>query len=302
MQNLPFIWNRKCKLLGFKKKNKKNRYKREAPVKKAAVPAPQRMHLLIKTIFVSLLIASMSLIFIFIHDFITQTDADYFRADTIAIEGNAHLTRQQILAAAKIKEGDNFVSMNLKAIQKKLLAHPWIAKAEIVRTPSGVISIRIKEELPLAVIDFGKPFLINTEGVVFKEASDTEAAGLPVMSGISYSDWKTPETTDGPFLSSVIEILKAGSAPGGVMANQHINHILIDKEMGLTLKIDGPVRMLKLGYGDYDVKCRRLGRILAYLATHKNIPFIEVMDMRNPDSVVAKPGIIQDTEKDKKEV
>jgi len=289
--------------LGIKNKNKKkNRYKSKPPVKKAAVPARQRLHLLIKIVFVGLSIASMVLIFIFIHDFITQTDADYFRADTIAVEGSERLSRNQILDAAKIKEGDNFVSMNLKAIQKKLLAHPWIAKAEISRTESGIISIRIQEQKPMAVIDFGKPFLVNTDGVIFKEATETEAAGLPVMSGISYSDWKTPETPEAPFLSAVIDILKDGSAPGGVVSNKSIKHILIDKEVGLTLKIDGPVRMVKLGYGDYDVKRRQLGRILAYLSTHKIIPFIESMDLRNPDSVVAKPGIEQDTEKDKKEV
>jgi cell division protein FtsQ len=288
--------------LGIKNKKKKNRYKPKAPVKKAAVPAQQHLRLLIKMIFVGLSIASMVLIFIFIHDFITQTDSDYFRADTISVEGCERLSRNQILDAAKIKEGDNFVSMNLKAIQKKLLAQPWIAKAEIGRTQSGIISIRIQEQKPMAVIDFGKPFLVNTDGVIFKEAADTEAAGLPVMSGISYSDWKTPETPESPFLSSVIDILKDWSAPDGVLANKCIKHILIDKEMGLTLKIEGPVRMVKLGYGEYDVKRRRLGRILAYLSTHKIIPFIESMDLRNPDSVVAKPGILQDTEKDKKEV
>lgn len=287
--------------MGFKR-NKRNRYKRkqQQSVQKETVDIRQRIHFLIKTVFVTLLIACMALFFIFIHDFITQSD--YFRADTISVEGCDRLTEDQILAAAKIKEGDNFVSMNLKAIQKKLLAHPWIAKAEIIRTPSGVISIRIQEQQPLAVVDFGKRFLINTDGVIFKEATDAEAVGMPVMSGIDYSDWKAAETPGAPFLSSVLEILRAGSKPGGVLSNGSIKHILIDKEMGLTLQVIGPVRMLKLGYGDYDIKCSRLSRILSYLATDKNIPFIEEMDLRNPDSVVAKPGIEQDSEKDKKEV
>ena len=259
-----------------------------------------RIHILIKTVFVTLLIACMALFFIFIHDFITQ--CDYFRADTISVEGCERLTEKEILDTAKIKKGDNFISMNLKTIQKRLLAHPWIAKAEIVRTPQGIISIRVKEQKPLAVVDFGRRFLINTDGVIFKEAADSEVAGMPVMSGIDYSDWKTSETPSAPFLSSVLEILRAGSTPGGVLPNGSIKHILIDREMGLTLQIDGPVRMVKLGYGDYEVKCSRLARILSYLATSKNIPFIEEMDLRNPDSVVAKPGIVQDTEKDKKEV
>ena len=288
-------------MLGFNKV-KKNRYKRKPEEKKAPVPIQHRMRFFIKTVFVTLLIACMALFFIFIHDFITQ--CDYFRVDTISVDGCAHLTKKQILEAAKIKEGDNFLSMNLKNIQKKLLAYPWITKAEIARTPAGIISIRICEQKPLAVVDFGKQFLINTDGVIFKEATSSETAGLPVVSGVDYSDWKSAETPGAPFISSVLEILKVGNTPGGVFTKVNIKHILIDKEMGLTLQLegDGPVRMVKLGYGDYDVKCSRLGRILSYLSTDAHIPFIEEMDLRNPDSVVAKPGIAEDSEKDKKEV
>ena len=303
MKSLTFFLSRKSKLLGFKK-NKKNRYKRKQPVKKETLTLRQRfhirMHMLIKTVFVTLLITCMALFFIFMHDFITQSD--YFRANTISVEGCERLTKKQILDSAKIKEGDNFVSMNLRTIQKKLLSNPWIAKAEIARTQSGVISIRVQEQKPLAVVDFGKRFLINTDGIIFKEAADSEGIGMPVMSGIDYSDWKASETPGAPFLSSVLEILRAGSTPGGVLPNGSIKHILIDKEMGLTLQIAGPVRMVKIGYGDYDVKFNRLGRILSYLATDKNIPFIEEMDLRNPDSVVARPLIEEDSEKDKKEV
>lgn len=286
------------------KKTKKNRYKRTAKPagKKESVAGRQRMRMLIKIVFFTLLIACMALVFIFVHDFITQSD--YFRADAISVEGCERLTEQEVLATAKIKEGDNFVSMNLKAIQKKLLAHPWIETAEIARTPSGVISIRIREQTPLAVVDFGKRFLINTEGVIFKEATEAETVGMTVISGIGYSDWKAPETPSAPFLSSTLAVLKASARPDGVLSNGVLKHILIDKEMGLTLKIEGPVRMLKLGYGDYDIKYSRLGKIVSHLTADETIGYIENMDMRNPDSVVAKPGVEpeEDPEKHKKEV
>jgi len=285
--------------LGFKK-NRKNRYKRKPPVKKEAVGIRQSLRILFKSAFFALLIGVMSLSFIFVHDVITQ--CDYFRADTISVEGCERLTEKQILDAAKIKEGDNFVSMNLRTIRERLLVHPWIAKAEIVRTPSGIIAISVLEQKPLAVVDFGKRFLINEDGVIFKEAEASEVAGLPVMSGIDYSDWKASETPGAPFLSSVLEILRAGCTPDGVLTNDSIKHILIDREVGLTLQVEGPVRMVKLGYGNYDVKCSRLGRILSYLATDTNIPFIEELDLRNPDSIVARPGIVEESEKVKKEV
>jgi len=88
----------------------------------------QSIRILFKSAFLALMVVGMSLMFIFIHDVLTQ--CDYFKAESITVTGGQRLTPDQILKTADIEEGVNLVSLNLKMIRKRLLAHPWIAEAE----------------------------------------------------------------------------------------------------------------------------------------------------------------------------
>ncbi|MCD6586359.1 MAG: FtsQ-type POTRA domain-containing protein [Desulfobacteraceae bacterium] len=260
----------------------------------------QSIRILFKSTFLALMVIGMSLVFIFIHDVFTQ--CDYFKAETITVEGGQRLTRDRILKIADIEEGVNLVSLNLKIVRKRLLAHPWIAEADIRRTFPGSIFIRIREQEGLAVLDFGKQFLINKDGVIFKEAQASDITGMPVMSGIDYSDWKTLETPGSPVFVSVLEILNIGRSSDAILPNTIIKKINVDREIGLTLETDGPVRIIQLGYGDYRKKYSRLKKILSYVEQNEEISFIKEIDLRNPDHIVARPGNEKLSDKDKKEV
>lgn len=286
-------------MLGIKQP-KKNRFKKKQPVKNRAMTLKQCIRILFKSTFLALMVVGMSLMFIFIHDVLTQ--CDYFKAESITVTGGQRLNRDQILETADIAEGVNLVSLNLKMIRKRLLAHPWIDEADIRRTFPGSIAIRIREQEPMAVLDFGKQFLINNRGVIFKEAQASEMSGLPVMSGIEYSDWKTPETPETEVFVSVLEILNIGRSPKTVLPNTLIKNINVDREIGLTLETYGPVKKIQLGYGGYRKKYSRLEKILSYVEQDEEMEFIEALDLRNPDHIVARPGKEKLSEKDKKEV
>lgn len=279
---------------------KRNRFKKKKSVQNSGMTLKQSIRILFKSSFLALMMVGMSLVFIFIHDVLTQ--CDYFKAEMITVGGGQRLTPDQILKTAEIAEGVNLVSLNLKMIRKRLLAHPWIAEADIRRTFPGSIAIHIKEQEPLAVLDFGKQFLINRGGVIFKEAEASEISDMPVMSGIEYSDWKTLETPETRVFVSVLEVLNIGRSAETVLPNTLIKNINVDREIGLTLKTDGPVRKIQLGYGGYKKKYSRLEKILSYVEQDAEIEFLEVVDLRNPDHIVARPGNEKLSEKDKKEV
>ena len=126
--------------------------------------------------------------------------------------------------------------------------------------------------------------------------------GMPVMYGIEYSDWKTSETPETEVFVSVLEILNIGRSAATVLPNTLIKNINVDREIGLTLETDGPVRTIQLGYGSYKKKYSRLEKILSYVEQDGEIECIEALDLRNPDHIVARPGNEKLSEKDKKEV
>ena len=120
-------------------------------------------------------------LFILAHDLITQ--CDYFRAQSLKIEGMQRLTGKQIVQQARVSKGVNVMAVNLSMVRKRLKAHPWIAEAEVRREiPSGLY-IRIKEQVPLAIVDLDRKYIINEHGQVFKEWTASDPDTLPLVSG-----------------------------------------------------------------------------------------------------------------------
>jgi len=260
----------------------------------------QMVRSIFKSVFTVLVITGMSLMFIFGYDVLTQ--CDYFSAKTLSIEGGRKLTSNQILAAAQITKGVNILSINLKTVRKKLLANPWISQADICRTFPDNITIHIEEEKPMAVLDLGRHFLVNADGIIFKEATEAEASGMPVISGIDYADWTTSELPSTWVSSSVMEVLAMGKSKDGILPNHMIKRIIVDREIGLTLQTDSPVNVVKLGYGDYKIKYSRLGKILFYMDENDTFQRMAEIDLRNPDCIVARPENEETSAGHKKEV
>ncbi len=241
----------------------------------------------------------MSITFIFGHDLLTQ--CDYFKAEQVRVRGASRLPEAEILKTAEIGPGVNILSINLSTARKRLLSHPWIAQADVYRELPRSITIVIEEQQPIAVLDLGKPFLINHRGNIFKEAAPSESGNMPVICGINYPDWKTDENNQPRVFSSLMEVLCLGRSSIGVLPNAMIKKILVDREIGLTLKIDGPVKTVCLGFDKYPVKYERLSRILAYQNQNDALPAIGNLDLRNPDRVVARPASESDQSGTEKE-
>ncbi|MCK7508365.1 MAG: FtsQ-type POTRA domain-containing protein [Desulfobacterales bacterium] len=118
----------------------------------------------------------VSLFFVFVHDVFTQSE--HFQARQIQVEGaSAPGRRARLQTVAGVRPGINVLSVNLSAARKRLLAHPWIAEAEIQREIPSTLRIRIREHVPAAVVDVGRKFLLNTRGEIFKEWEPADPGG-----------------------------------------------------------------------------------------------------------------------------
>lgn len=234
-------------------------------------------------------IIGMSLLFVFVHDWITQ--CKYFRADTVAVNGTDRLDPVDIQKAAHIWEGVNILSINLTTVRKRLISEPWIAEANIRRDFPAAITIDIDEHRPLAVIDFGRRFLINTDGEVFKEIEKNRFAELPVIQGIAYPDWHASEDdARSKMFSSAMTVLRLGSRSGSVVPNERIKKIIVDEEIGLTLETEAQAEKIALGYGNYKKKYRRFETICAHMQWPQDTRPFHAIDLKNPDRVVARPA------------
>jgi len=236
-------------------------------------------------------------LFILVHDLATQ--CDYFAARQMSIEGTRRLTPEQVARQARVRIGDNILAVNLALVRKRLLAHPWIAEAEVRREIPSRLIIRVKEHNALALVNFGQKFLINHQGQIFKAWEPTDPDNLPVISGLDVSDLtvygqeQSSEKNRAPALSApfkaVMQVLQMGLQQGSILPNRLVRQIKVDRQIGLTLYAFDSIKAINLGYSDYPGKYHALANLFSYLKRQPSIYDVDRIDLNNLERVVVHP-------------
>lgn len=281
-----------------RKRIRNNYYKNSAARKRNKIIA--RVIFSMKTATVGTILLLVSFLFIFTYDFITQ--CDYFKAESLTVAGANRLTEEQVLQQSQITKGINILSVNLSRVRKRLLAHSWIEEAEVRRELPTGISIRIKEQEPLAILDLGRKFIINTHGEVFKEMDASDRCRLPIIRGLEFSDINVRgESRSVPF-NAVMKILALGQKPESVLPCSLIKRIRVDREMGLTIYAFDRIKAIKIGYDDYPNKYEMLKNVLFYLKKNGGFSDLESIDLNNLNRIVVNPAKIESAAGGHKEV
>jgi cell division protein FtsQ len=248
----------------------------------------------------------VSMFFIFVHDVFTQSD--HFRARQMVVEGAQRLSVQAIIAQAGVRPGINVIRVNLAAARKRLLAHPWIAEAEIQREIPSTLRIRIREQVAAAVVDVGRKFLLNSDGELFKEWGPSDPAGLPTVAGLAVADLRAVDRAaaaqglfssdrdpagspppPGRAMDAVLQVLRLGRDPHSILPTRELRSIRVDRELGLTLVVHAENRAIRLGYGDYPAKYRLLRDLLSFFRSQPNVADFERIDLTDMNRVIINP-------------
>ncbi len=243
-------------------------------------------------------VAILSFVLMTGYDFITQ--CPYFSATTIQINGLQKLTRAEVLKQAHIHPGENILSVNLALTRKRLMTHPLISDVDLQRQLPDGIKITVTEQVPLAVVDLGRKFVINAEGDIFKKADTEDVERLPIITGLSYADLnESDHQADLPF-KAVLSVLRLGSDPHSIIPNPMLRELHVDREMGLTLVAFDQALAIRIGYAGYPAKYKVLAQVLTYLDNQAEALKVDRIDLDNPERIVlnVKGEVVQKTEKE----
>lgn len=264
---------------------RRNYYKNSTAKKRNIII--KRLVFCIKTAVVVAALQLVSFLFLFSYDFLTQ--CDYFMAEKLVVTGADRLSEKQILQQAQIKKGINILSVNLSMARKRLLAHSWITEAEVSRDLPSEINIRVKEQKPLAILDLGRKFLINTSGEIFKEMAVSDPDQLPIISGLEFSDINVCDKPRSIPFKAVMNVMELGQQSNSVLPYKLIKRIQVDREMGLTIYAFERIKVIKIGYNDYPNKYARLKNILVHLKKRRGFSHLESIDLNNLNRIVVQP-------------
>lgn len=258
--------------------------------------------------------AGTSLLLILAYDAVTQTS--YFEAHEITVEGNKRLSKGTILKRTGLKRYDNILSVNVNTIRYRLMAHPWVAGAEVERELPDTIHIRVKERVPVAIVDLDRLFYLDEKGNIFKPVESSDKAMVPVVTGLSASDIDLQDPWRSRLFRTLMEALRLSRLHEDAIPFYALHRVRIDRETGLTLytsldphnlsakplyapacasNLQGQAQAapsdvaIKVGFGGYESKFNRLEYMVSYLREKSGILNLQFIDLSDSDRVVVRP-------------
>lgn len=213
---------------------------------------------------------------------------DLFIVKDIYIYGNQQVKSEDIKTIIKIKSGDKLFGFKLSEVYKKLKTYPWVKEAEIRRELTGIVHIRIKEAIPIAILNLNdKHYLIDTEGVILENLTDTRAFFLPILKEIDPSKYASAYKEALEFVKFIND-RKLFSNAGALQIFGH-------RPEDLSVKID--TLTIKIGAGDFEQKLARLDFVRQEMI-RRNIP-ADTIDLRFSNKIIVKPNESVDNAKKK---
>jgi cell division protein FtsQ len=106
------------------------------------------------------------------------------RVTSVALAGNHHVSREEVLAAAGITADTALVFLDVDEVRQRLNSHPWIADATVLKLYPGELQIGIKEREPFALWQKdGRVSVIAEDGTVLEPYAESRMVRLPLVVG-----------------------------------------------------------------------------------------------------------------------
>ena len=188
----------------------------------------------------------------------------YFNLQHVDVTGTQRLSRDEVIEAAEIEAGINLLTVNLRAIPKRLKRHPWIRSASVYRRFPGQLILEIEERTPRAILAAEKLYYVDEQAEFFSRLLPGDSVRLPLFALVHPSDLhkRGPEIRE--MIRKGLGLVDLIDRTGSALDVSRISEIRIDPDEGLTVHT-GTGRILVLGEGGFEHKLKRYARLKKFL-------------------------------------
>jgi hypothetical protein len=230
-----------------------------------------------------------------------------YHVQTIELQTDGTLQREQVLKAADLREGANIFSVNLARMRDRIQQLPQADEVEVMRKLPSEIAIRIVERKPVAWItserEINDPFasdgafLVGARGVLMKQKKLLpEYLGLPLIIGCSSESLEAGKTIESPEAKTALELLRLTES-NFLQTRFQIREIDISKNYCLLVTDKNRSRVM-FGLNDLEGQLRRLEVFLDYCDnTKQELETLNLVAQRNIPVTFTSPAaaVINDT-------
>ena len=174
------------------------------------------------------------------------TTSERFAITSIEVQGESHLTEDQVRAAMPVHVGDNVFATNLDTVTGQLRATPWIASATAHRVLPDTLVVEIREHAAAAIVDLGALYLVDTSGHPFKRAQIEagDGTGLPVITGLARTAYESDPAGTAAVVTGALAALAVWTERASRPA---IGEVHVDAHSQLTLRTYDHATAIQLG-------------------------------------------------------
>jgi cell division protein FtsQ len=210
-----------------------------------------------------------------------------FPVQKIEVRGIKRLTHDEIVALTGVTTGQNLLTLRLKTVGQQVSSNPWVASVRVQRFFPGTLAVSITERQPVAVINMGLLYYLDSKGEPFKPLNFGDSLDFPVVTGIAEEDLTSDPTTSREALKTACDLLAALKQHGAFILAD-VSEIHYDRGHGFTLFTTTEALAVKIGTDDFDKKLQRFARIYQNLMTQR--PGLQYIDLDYSDRIVVKKG------------
>jgi cell division protein FtsQ len=189
-------------------------------------------------------------------------DSPRFALREVTVSPTTRVSHDEVLALAQVEEGDRLLALDTDAIAARVAEHPWVAEARVSRQLPSALTIDVVERKAAAVAVLGALYLLDDSGRPFKRASASEAAGLPVITGLERSQYVDHRGPSEAAYREALAIIAAWNRPRvDRPARPPLGEVNLSPRYGFTLYLLEGGAEVRLGRGNYDRKLASLDQI-----------------------------------------
>lgn len=211
----------------------------------------------------------------------------YFRVTEIHVEGNLHVTGEEVVASLGLPLGSSILELDLEAVSRRAMRNPWIKEAAVRRRLPLALTIEVVERVPEAVFIADRRYLLSADGVILAELDSDDLPTLPALRGASRRRVRPGDRILSSEMAQGLAVWRqfqlANAAQG-----ERAHEILMGGDGSYTVNLGPNMPVIRLRAKDMQEQLRRLGAALT--VSGRSLGSFAEVDLRFRDRVILRPG------------
>jgi cell division septal protein FtsQ len=192
----------------------------------------------------------------------------------VELKGGQKIPKQTLLSLTTVEGMPNLFSVELKEVVKKLESHPWIEHVQVKKVFPNKILIQIEEKRPMAIIQLGELYYIDTKGEIFSPVGEKDDFNYPFLTGLTRQTLEKDPEEAKRLINKALELLRIIHKEK-ISPLEEISEVHMEKAFGIHCFTKAEGVEVKLGWEEFGEKLKRLSLIWSDLRK-KGCPAISI--------------------------